>query len=111
MAVEQFRFEQIPPSEDALRRRFADVMGARLCRTIDSIELGADSATGSDRVVWVTSQDYVALAYARKVCAELGGRRVGVDGEAREPELKAWVQTPWHEYDWVSRLRIRFGRT
>lgn len=109
--VVAFRFEETPPCLTDLQKHFEIVLGESLFEAIDSIELGVTSPTGSDHVVSVLSQDLVAMAYVRKACSDLGAVRVKPwCGERLEHNVPSWTNTPWHQYDWWRRLKIRFGR-
>ncbi|MEM7155003.1 MAG: hypothetical protein AAF799_19300 [Myxococcota bacterium] len=110
MAITAFRFEPVAPPRDVLVRCLRDELGERLHVAIDSVEAGEDSATGCDEVVWVLSQDYVALAYVGRAMSRLGGVRVDPNGhQPREDTLPAWTATPWRDHGWLARLRIRFS--
>jgi len=104
MAAIRVRFEGEAPAESPIREALREQLGPGGARAVDAVEV-----EGSD--VLITSQDYVALIYAWKVCVALGGRRVPLGaGSAPPPPLPSWSAVPWTERSWMSRLAIRFGR-
>lgn len=111
MAIVRFRFDEPMPSTAELRSQLRGVLGPRLYKAIDGVEAGDGAATHtSDGVLLITSQDYVALAYARKLCIDSGGISLDYEGKAVQRRPQDWTRTPWPKHSWVARLKIRFGR-
>lgn len=109
MAMVQFRFDAGPPSSETIDSRLTDLLGPRLHAAVDGIDWSSESSSGPPNVVRVSSQDYVALAYVKRVCVDLGGTRIDTAGEAIDGHPEHWTCTPWPSKSAFTRLKIRLG--
>jgi hypothetical protein len=104
MALLSFRLSS-PPDLRALRARLRFEVGWRRA-TEHSVEMyWKPDETGEGGTLDVLSQDGIALAYAGKLCDELGG--VSVRGAFTPPR---WTRTPWNRTPFTRRVMIWFGR-
>ncbi|WP_434044353.1 MULTISPECIES: hypothetical protein [Sorangium] len=110
MATGMYRFRFIQqPDECAWRARLRDEVGARR-----SNERNVETCWHGDReagTLEVLSMDAIALAYAAKVCVELGGEPALPMHARHGPIQPPWTATRWIAMPWWTRARIWFGPT
>ncbi|MCR9164096.1 MAG: hypothetical protein ACE37F_01650 [Nannocystaceae bacterium] len=109
MAVVQFRFDGGPPSSETIDSRLRGLLGSRLHAAVDGIDWYSAPSSDLRNVVRVSSQDYIALAYVKRVCADLGGTRIDTAGKAIDGQPEHWTCTPWRSKPALTRLKIRLG--
>ena len=98
MCMIEFRFERVP-SEDDIWSRLEMELGPKARRVIEEVHI-------AEGVLRVLSMDGVALIYATKVCASLGGTKTNGEATALPP----WTAQPWMAYPWFRRLFLRMAR-
>lgn len=80
-------------------------------------EIGSRASERNVELSWdgeqltIDTMDFVALAYAGKVSALLGGVKAGPIGSPGEYVPAPWTATPWVRMSLWKRLRIWIGPT
>jgi hypothetical protein len=106
MCLYRFRFDS-RVDETMFRELLGREIGRRRARSVD-LEWSDDAAGGG--VLGVLSQSAVALAYAAKVGAAMGGVRVPLTQNYEIRPLPPWTATPWVSLPWLVRAKICVGR-
>ena len=108
MGMLRFRFSE-RPDEGAWRARLRDAAGSSRAdpRCVET-EWAPD---GDGSVLTVLSMDGVALAYAARVCVELGATHVPLTASGVAWSPPAWTSSRWRDLPWLTRARIWLGPT
>jgi hypothetical protein len=107
MGLFRFRFDA-RPDEGMFRERLRREVGRRRARAVD---LDWSEAAAGGGLLDVLSQSGVALAYAAKVAAAMGGVRVPLTQSSEMWALPPWTETAWVDLPWLVRARIWWGPT
>lgn len=107
MGLFRFRFDS-RPDEATFRERLRREIGRRRARAVDLD--WSENPTGGG-VFDVLSQSGVALAYAAKVAAAMGGVRVPLTRDTEIRALPPWTTTAWVELPWRMRAKLWWGPT
>jgi hypothetical protein len=110
MCLHCFRFAR-PPDERAWRARLRHEVGARRSSERNVETSWRDEPEGAGGALEILSMDAIALAYATKVCLELGAEPVSPTGERRARAPPPWTATRWVAMPWLTEARIWLGPT